>query len=140
MKMPWYGWLTLLAVLALVLDVYAFAGLRRVPGVGDAVAAQARLESPLMDTYLVAGRHALHYTPFMQGFADALAAANWDAAFEPVRENPTLALHELDNRASGVVHGLMVPVYWAPVVLLPIALFGWLFRPRKVSLMRGGGR
>jgi len=139
MKMPWYGWVTLLTTLALLLDVYAFAGLRRVPGVGDAVAARARLESPLMDTYLVAGTYALRYTPFMQGFADALASSSWHDAYDPVRKNPELALHLLRNESHGMAHALMVPLYWVPVVLFPIALFGWAFRPRKVSLIGRGG-
>lgn len=140
MKMPWYGWVTALAVLTLLLDVYAFAGLRRVPGVGDAVATQARLESPLMHTYLVAGGYALHYTPFMQEFADGLASATWHAAYPAVRKNPELALHVLRSESHGFVHALMVPVYWAPLLLFPIALVGWSMRPQKVSLMRRGGR
>lgn len=139
MKMPWYGWATVLAVLALLVDIYAFAGLRRVPGVGPAVAAQARLESPLTQTYLVAGAFALDHTPFMQGVADGLAAATWHDAFAPVRRNPALALHALSARSTGMLHALMVPLYWAPPLLFPLALIGWFFRPRKVSLIRGGG-
>lgn len=139
MKIHWYGWLTLLAILALVLDAYAFAGLRRVPGVGDAVAARARLESPLMDTYLVAGSFALRYTPFMQGFSDNLASATWGDAYAAVRKHPRMALYMLGTESRGVVHVLMEPVYWAPLLLFPIALVGWYFRPRKVSLIRSGG-
>jgi len=139
MKMPWYGWVTALAILALLLDVYAYAGLRRVPGVGEAVATQARLESPLMHTYLVAGSHALRYTPFMQGFADGLAASTWHDAYAAIRRTPELALHFLRTRSHGIVHALMVPVYWAPVLLFPLALIGWTLRPRKIRLMRGRG-
>lgn len=141
MKKPrWYAWATALAVLALLIDIYAFAGLGRVPGVGERVAAQARLQSPLMDTYLVAGRYTLRATPFMRGVSDALAASTWGRAFEPIRRKPSLALYLLDSQADGLVHDLMVPIYWAPAVLFLLALLGWWRRPRKVSLMGGNRR
>lgn len=138
MKLRWYGWVTVLAVLCLLLDVYAFAGLHGAPGVGKAVAAQARLESPLMHTYIVAGDYALHGTPFMRGFARGLASSSWGDAYASIRQHPELALYMLNNESRGVVHSLMVPAYWAPPVLFLLALIGWFFRSRKVSLIGSG--
>jgi len=139
MKLRWYGWLTVLAVLALLVNFYAYAGLRRAAGAGDAVAAQARAESPLTHTYIVLGGHLLHYTPFMDGLADGLASSTWGDAYAPIRHNPGVALHLLDSEARGVVHALMGLVYWAPPILLLLALVGWLFRPRQVSLIEQRG-
>jgi hypothetical protein len=139
MKLRWYGWLTVLAVLALLVNFYAFAGLRRVAGVGVAVAAQARAESPLTHTYIVLGGHILHYTPFMRGVADDLASSTWAQAYVSIRRNPGVALHLLDSASNGVVHALMGLVYWAPPILLMLALIGWLFRPRQVSLFNQRG-
>lgn len=139
MKLRWYGWMTVLAVLALLINIYAFAGLRHASGVGDPVASQARLESPLTHTYIVAGDYLVRFTPFMRGTADALAAATWGDAYPAIRHNPGLALHALDSESRGAVHALMVPLYWAPPILFLLALFGWFFRPRKVSLMQQRG-
>lgn len=50
-----------------------------------------------------------------------------------------MALHLLDSAAHGVVHALMGLVYWAPPILLMLALIGWLFRPRQVSLIEQRG-
>ncbi|KGI77197.1 hypothetical protein [Oleiagrimonas soli] len=134
-KIRWYGWAAMLGVTMLLVDVYAHAGLLEEPVVGVAISRQARLESPLMHTYLVAGRHALRWTPFMRASSRRLAAAAWGDAFASIREHPERALYVLDNESRGVVRGVLAPMYWGAPLFLLIALIGFALRPRAIHTL-----
>ncbi|GAB3027273.1 MULTISPECIES: hypothetical protein [Oleiagrimonas] len=137
-KIRWYAWAAMLGVAMLLVEVYAHAGLRAQPVVGAAVASQARLQAPLRHTYLVAGAHALQWTPFMRDPAMRLAESVWGDAFVPIREHPELALYELGDASHGVVHALLAPMYWGAPLFLLLAAIGYALRPRRVHVMGSG--
>ncbi len=137
MKIPWYAWTATVGICALILEGYAYAGLQRTPVVGPAVAAQARMQAPLTHTYLVTGGYLLRVTPFMEDASAAIARATWGDAYAAISRHPEQALYQLGARPRGVVHGLLSPLRWFPPLLLPLALFGWLLRPRAIRSLRG---
>lgn len=135
-RLRWHVWATVLGCIALLSELYAFAGLQRHPRILSAVDAQAILEAPLMHTYIVGGRYLLQATPFMRDASAGLADRAWSDAYAAIRANPMLAADLLQARAHGVVHAVLQLCYWGAPALLLIALAGWTFRPRRVSLIR----
>lgn len=105
-----------------------------------AVAAQARAESPLAQTYIVLGRYLTDWVPALQTPASALAEASFDNAFAAVEANPSVALDALLTNAQGFFGGLARACYWgAPILLFAFVLLFW-FRPRTVHLIRSAPR
>jgi hypothetical protein len=137
MKVRMYAVAGVLGIACLVFDVMALGAAGKAH---PAVEAQARLESPLAQTYIVLGRYLLGGLGFLQGPADALADASFTAAYPAVAAQPELALDSLYAQARGVTAGVARAAYWGAPILLLAFIVLFTFRPRTVHLIRNSGR
>ncbi|HET6631342.1 MAG TPA: hypothetical protein VFG73_01370 [Rhodanobacteraceae bacterium] len=104
-----------------------------------AVQAQARLESPLAETYIVLGRSLANWIPGVTSVATALASASFGDAYPAVAANPPTALDTLFADSHGALAPVAKASYWLPLPLLLLWLLLRWKRPRPVHLI-GGGR
>lgn len=105
-----------------------------------AVAAQARAESPLAHTYVVLGRHLVGERGGLREVGDSLAEAAFGNAWEAVEAQPDVALDTLYAAARGKAATVARLAYWGAPVLLVLFVPLFIFRERKVQLIRNAGR
>ncbi|MDN5924785.1 MAG: hypothetical protein L0H70_07285 [Xanthomonadales bacterium] len=123
-----------LFVVCLAFDMLALGGAAQRY---HAVAAQARAESPLAQTYIVLDRYAAKWIPGVEGASKALANATFSASWPAVEAQPEVALTVLFSHSHGALAPLLKLAYWSAPILLLIFLFLLWRRPRPVHLIGG---
>jgi hypothetical protein len=127
-----YGVLSGLFVLCLAFNAWLYGSLAREPDVGPVLAASARVNAPLLHTYIVLGEPLAAFTGASgQDVADAAFAE----AYPSVVASPATATSQLFAQSRGPLRGLLVALYWATPVLLVLALAAWVLRTRPTHLM-----
>lgn len=102
-----------------------------------AVAAQARAESPLAQTYIVLDRYAAKWIPGVESASKSVANGTFSASWPAVEAQPKVALTVLFSHAQGALASLFKVAYWSTPILLLIFLFMLWRRPRPVHLIGG---
>lgn len=124
-------------VLFLVSLVFAMLALGGAAQRYRAVAAQARAESPLAQTYIVLDRYAAKWIPGVESASRSVANATFRASWPDVEAQPALALTVLLSHSHGASASLFKAAYWSTPILLLIFLFLLWRRPRPVHLIGG---
>ncbi|HQW63905.1 MAG TPA: hypothetical protein PLI00_02495 [Pseudomonadota bacterium] len=123
------------AVLSLLTNAIAWAGLGQDPGVGAIVRESARRESPLVVSYLLLG-DGLRAVPGVAGVSTELALAGYGPALDRLHAEPAAAMDVLALGGFGPVNAILRINTWAtPVLLVLWGILYWL-RPRNVHLAR----
>lgn len=137
MKLPLYAVAAGLGVVCLAFNMLALGAAARAH---PAIAAQARAESPLAQTYIVLDRYLRGETPYLAGLANGLANAAFGAAWPAVEAQPELALDSLYADARGKTAAFARAAYWGAPILLLLALVLYVARDRQVRLISTSGR
>lgn len=138
MKLRLHVLLPILFVLSLLYDLALWGGTQALPGVGPSIAQSARREAPLAWTYIVLGEPLTNAMPSVRAWSVGELTRAWGDAFARIEEDPAIAMDALSGESLNGTHRRMRVAYWAPPVLLVLALIAWLRRPRQVRMMGRG--
>ena len=127
-----------LFLFCLIIDVACFGALVNEPGVGPAVAASARAQSPLAHTYIVIGRPLARALPPLQACGQALADTAWGDAYPAIMATPEAASDLVFSESRGPVRALCMLFYWLAPALLVLTIAAWLLRTRHTHLIKTG--
>lgn len=120
-------------LVCLAFAMLAYGGAARL---APAVAAQARAEAPVTQTYIVLERYAVRALPALANLSQGLARACFAEALQAIRDDPELALHLLAVRAQGPWAPLARFASWAAPLLFALSVLLYAFRPRPIHLIR----
>ena len=127
--------LLLLLVVSLALNLLGWSGLCRNAEVGAIVREAVQRESPLIQTYVMAG-DLLALVPGVGAAGDALAESAFGGAFDTLKAEPRAALDVLER--SG--HGLAPRLLGANTLATPLLFVAWLvaffMRPRQLATIK----
>lgn len=137
MRFRWYVVTGVFGVFFLLFDLLALGAAAETQ---PAIAAQARAESPLAETYIVVGQQAMAYSHTLSDVAHALSTAAFDSAMTAVEAQPSIALDTLYAAATGKAAAVARLAYWAGPLLTLLALLLFTVRERRVKLIANSGR
>lgn len=120
-------------LVCLVFAMLAYGGAAQLQA---GVAAQARAESPLVQTYVVLDRYASRLAPGVGSLSRQLADACFADAWPAIEADPSIGLSLLSGQSRGLMAGLAAFSRWGAPVLLIASLVLYLLRPRDVHLIR----
>ncbi len=133
MKMRIWALCGSFGLLCLVFAVLAVGGAGQAqPG----VAAQARDESPLAQTYIVLDRHLSAMLPSVAGLSLATARTCFAEAYPAIEADPDVGLHLLFSESRGFMAGLARIAYWGAPILLLASLLLYFLRPKTIHLIK----
>lgn len=133
MKIRASGVCAVAGVLCLASAMLTFGGAAQIK---NAVATQARDESPLAHTYIVLDRHASKWLPAVERLSRSLASICFADAWPAIDANPEVGLHLLWTESRGVPASLAKTSYWAAPILLLLALILYFLRPKSIHLIK----
>lgn len=125
----------LLFLATLVYDLVVWGALPALPEIGASIADSARREAPLAATYVALGRHLDAAIPTLRAFGEQRLTAAFEAGFERIRAEPTVAMDLIFDTTWNHQHRWIKLAYWAAPLLLLLTLVLWLRRPRQVRTL-----
>lgn len=121
--------------LSLLYDVVVWGAMPLLPEVGSAIAESAHREAPLAATYILLGSPIDRAVPALQSFGEWRLVAALSEGFERIRADNTVAMDLIFNTTWNGQHRWLKLMYWAPVVLLLLAVVLWTRKPRQVRAL-----
>lgn len=132
-KMRIWAVCAVVGLICLIFAVLAFGGAGQAQ---PAVAAQARAESPLAQTYIVLDRYASRLSPTIRSMSLGLAQSCFGEAYPAIEADPDVGLHLLHSESRGFMAAVARLAYWGAPILLLASLIFYFLRPKTIHLMR----
>ncbi|HVJ63213.1 MAG TPA: hypothetical protein VM555_10945 [Tahibacter sp.] len=124
-------------VVALVGEMMFWAGAASLPQGGPLIRQSLGREAPLAFTYLIGGEVLGKAAPMLLDIGQHWAAEALEPGLERIKEDPNVsAALILDNTWNSTHRLAKLGLYGTPILLL-LAIFAWLRRPRQVRMMGG---
>ncbi len=139
MRLRLYALFGILFLICLAFDALVYGSLAREPGIGAAVAAAARADSPLLHTYIVLGRP-LTTSSALTTAGQSLADSAYGGAYASIAAMPDAASSLLFDESHGPLRALYLLIYWCAPLFLALAIVAWLLRSRPTHLIKTARR
>lgn len=120
-------------LVCLIFAILAFGGAGQAQ---PAVAAQARNESPLAQTYIVLDRHASRLLPAVGSMSRGLAEVCFADTYAAIEADPDIGLHLLYTQSRGFMAAMAKMTYWGAPILLFASFVLYFLRPKTIHLVR----
>ena len=130
-----HWWLLLLFAAAFLYDAIMWGGAARLPDIGDKLQRAAQRQALLANVYMTCGAPLLSALPPLDAWGQAHFQAAVYEGFPRIHDDPAVAFDVIFNNDWNARHRTLRFMYWATPALALLAIFFWLRRPKKVSLM-----